>query len=54
VRREALLKLDYETQTRLVRDEGEKGIHYSILKREVDSNRLLLSRADQKFPTRAE
>ena len=48
VRREALLKLDYETQTRLVRDEGEKGIHYSILKREVDSNRLLYESMLQK------
>lgn len=41
VRKESLLRMDYEAQTRLVRDEGEKGVHYSILKREVDSNRLL-------------
>ncbi|MBI2685991.1 MAG: polysaccharide biosynthesis tyrosine autokinase [Acidobacteria bacterium] len=41
VRKESLLRADYETQARLVRDEGEKGVHYGILKREVDSNRQL-------------
>jgi len=48
VRKESLLRLDYEAQTKLVRDEGEKGVHYSILKREVDSNRLLYESMLQK------
>lgn len=41
LRKESLLRVDYETQAKLVRDEGEKGVHYGILKREVDSNRQL-------------
>ena len=41
LRKETLLRVDYETQARLVRDDGEKGVHYGILKREVDSNRRL-------------
>lgn len=40
-RREKLLAADYNGQTRLVRDEGEKGIQYGIFRREVDSNRTL-------------
>ena len=47
-RKESLLRSDYEAQTGLVRDEGEKGVHYSILKREVDSNRLLYESMLQK------
>lgn len=41
IRKESLLRADYDAQARLVRDEAEKGIHYGILKREVDSNRAL-------------
>ena len=41
MRKETLLRVDYETQAKLVRDDGEKGVHYNILKREVDSNRRL-------------
>jgi capsular exopolysaccharide synthesis family protein len=41
LRKESLLRVDYETQAKLVRDEGEKGVHYGILKREVDSSRQL-------------
>ncbi len=40
-RREKLIEADYRTQASLVTDQGEKSIHYSILKREVDSNRQL-------------
>jgi polysaccharide biosynthesis transport protein len=39
LRRENLLKADYNTQARLVNDESEKSVQYNILKREVDSNR---------------
>jgi capsular exopolysaccharide synthesis family protein len=41
VRREKLLELDYERQSRLVSEQSEKAIQYNILKREVDSNRQL-------------
>lgn len=41
LRKESLLRVDYETQAKLVRDEGEKGVHYGILKRDVDSMRQL-------------
>jgi len=40
-RREKLLEEDYRVQASLVTDQGEKSIHYNILKREVDSNRQL-------------
>jgi polysaccharide biosynthesis transport protein len=42
VRREKLLTADYMNQARTVTGEGEKSIHYNILKREVDSNRQLV------------
>lgn len=41
VRREKLLELDYDRQSRLVSEQNEKAIQYNILKREVDSNRQL-------------
>lgn len=40
-RKERLLEGDYGRQTRLVTSQGEKAIHYNILKREVDTNRQL-------------
>ena len=40
-RREALLRADYEAQTHVVTDQAQKSVQYSILKREVDSNRQL-------------
>jgi succinoglycan biosynthesis transport protein ExoP len=40
-RREKLLQADYATQRAQVTGEGEKEIHYNILKREADSNRQL-------------
>src|ERR1035438_131832 len=40
-RRESLLAQSYATQARLVTADGEKTIHYNILKREVDSNRQI-------------
>jgi capsular exopolysaccharide synthesis family protein len=39
LQREQLVTTEYASQARLVTDEGEKSIKYSILKREVDSNR---------------
>jgi polysaccharide biosynthesis transport protein len=39
LQREQLLTAEYASQAHLVTDEGEKSIKYSILKREVDSNR---------------
>mgnify|MGYP000930294047 CR=1 FL=1 len=41
LRRERLLADDYAKQAMLVSGEGERGIQYGILKREVDSNRQL-------------
>ncbi len=41
VRREKLLEADYTSQRSVVTGEGEKSIQYSILKREVESNRQL-------------
>ena len=38
-RREALLKQDYDTQSRIVGEQAEKAIQYNILKREADSTR---------------
>lgn len=40
-RREKLLLADYNHQTGVVTDQGEKAIQYNILKREVDSNRQI-------------
>jgi capsular exopolysaccharide synthesis family protein len=40
-RKERLLANAYEMQTREVTGQGEKSIQYNILKRDVDSNRLL-------------
>ena len=40
-RREELLAQDYAAQTRLVADQGDKVVHYGILKRETESNRQL-------------
>ena len=40
-RRENLLAAAYDTQARLVSEQGGKSIQYNILKREVDSNRQL-------------
>jgi succinoglycan biosynthesis transport protein ExoP len=39
--RERLLQADYASQSKIVTDQAEKSIQYSILKREVDSNRQL-------------
>jgi polysaccharide biosynthesis transport protein len=41
VRKEKLLTSAYATQARLVTGESEKAIQYNIMKREVDSNRML-------------
>ena len=41
LRKESLLRVDYDTQAKLVRDESEKGVHYGILRRDVDSMRQL-------------
>jgi polysaccharide biosynthesis transport protein len=41
VRKENLLTTDYASQRSVVTSEGTKGIQYSILKREVESNRQL-------------
>ncbi len=40
-RREALIQADYGGQSQVVSEQAEKSIQYSILKREVDSNRQL-------------
>ena len=40
-RRERLLLTDYQHQTGVVTDQGEKAIQYNILKREVDTNRQI-------------
>lgn len=40
-RREDLLAVAYDNQTREVTDQGEKTVQYKILKREVESNRQL-------------
>ena len=40
-RREELLAQDYDAQTRLVTDQGDKVVHYGILKRESETNRQL-------------
>jgi succinoglycan biosynthesis transport protein ExoP len=40
-RRENLIRADYVSQTDLVNSQSAKGIHYEILKREVDTNRQL-------------
>ena len=47
-RREKLLLAYYTTQARMVSDQAGKAIHYSILKREVDSNRQLYEAMLQK------
>jgi len=41
LRRERLLEQDYAAQTRLVSEQGSKGIQYTIYKREVETNRQL-------------
>jgi polysaccharide biosynthesis transport protein len=48
-RREDLLSAGYNTQARRVSDEAEKQAHYNLLKREVDSNRLLYDTMLQKL-----
>lgn len=47
-RREKLLAADYSSQSKLVAQQAEKAIHYNILKREVDTNRLLYDSILQK------
>jgi capsular exopolysaccharide synthesis family protein len=48
LRRERLLAADYQTQSRVVTEQSQKAIHYSILKREVDTNRQLYDGMLQK------
>ena len=47
-RREKLIRADYQSQTKLVTNQSGKVIHYSILKREVDTNRQLYDSMLQK------
>ena len=47
-RREKLLSADYQAQTTALADQAGKITHYSILKREVDSNRQLYESLLQK------
>lgn len=47
-RREKLLSTYYTAQAQMVSDQAGKAIHYSILKREVDSNRQLYEAMLQK------
>ncbi len=47
-RRERLIRNDYQAQARLVTNQSAKVIHYSILKREVDTNRQLYDSMLQK------
>jgi polysaccharide biosynthesis transport protein len=48
LRKETLLRGDYDAQARLVRTEGEKAVHYRILRREVETNRQLYESMLQK------
>jgi capsular exopolysaccharide synthesis family protein len=47
-RREKLLTADYTAQSKFVSDQSEKSIHYSILKREVDTGRQIYDGMLQK------
>ncbi len=48
LRREHLLSTSYAAQSRLVSAQSEKGIHYGVLKREVDTSRQLYEAVLQK------
>jgi succinoglycan biosynthesis transport protein ExoP len=47
-RRELLISADYERQVKVVNEQAGKVIHYSILKREVDTNRQVYEAMLQK------
>ncbi len=48
-RREKLLLASYTQQARLVSEEAEKAAHYNLLKREVDTSRLLYENVLEKL-----
>ena len=48
LRREKMLETDYNSQTGVVTNQNEKSIQYSILKREVDTNRQIYEALLQK------
>lgn len=48
-RREKLLEQDFDTQSKIVAQEASSAVHYDVLKREVETNRLLYEATLQKM-----